>query len=61
MLILNIDVTELQTQNIAPQLTSMCCVVVTTLVFQAGSQGSSLGRTSTQSLKIIEEKGLPLH
>ena len=26
-----------------------------------GGQGSSLGRTSTHGLKIIEQKGLPLH
>ena len=29
--------------------------------FKLGGQGSSLGRTSTQGLKIIEGKGLPLH
>ena len=31
------------------------------LTFKLGGQRSSPGRTSTQGLKIIEEKGLPLH
>ena len=30
------------------------------LSFKLGCQGSSLGRTSTQGLNIIEEKGLPV-
>ena len=37
-------------------------VVVTILIFQAGGgQCPSLGGTSTQCLKIIEENGLPLY
>ena len=31
------------------------------LTFKLGGQGSSSGWTSTQGLKIIEQKGLPLH
>ncbi len=31
------------------------------LPFKLGDSGSILGRTSTQGLKIIEEKVLPLH
>ena len=45
----------------------MNSIVFTTLVFQARRPGfkleglgSSLGRTSNQAFKIIEEKGLPL-
>jgi hypothetical protein len=34
---------------------------LTTLAFQAGDPCSILGRTSTQGLKIIEKKELPLH
>ena len=37
-------------------MTSMCGVVVTTLVFQAGR----LGFKPTEGLKISDEKGLPL-
>jgi hypothetical protein len=36
-------------------------VVVTSLPFKLGDSGSILGRISTQGLKIIEEKELPLH
>ena len=42
-------------------ITSSCGIVLTTLAFQAGDPGLILGRTSTQALKIIEEKVLPLH
>ena len=38
-----------------------CDVVSPRLPFKLGEPGSILGRTSTQSLKIIEEKVLPLH
>ena len=41
-----------------PSSAITCGVVVTTLVFKAGRPGFN---TSTQGLKIIEEKGLPLH
>ena len=42
-------------------LTRACGIVVTTLPFKLGDPGSNLGRTSTQGLKITEEKELPLH
>ena len=35
--------------------------IIARLSFELESPGSSLGRTSTQGLKIIEEKGGPLH
>ena len=38
----------------------MCGVGATRLSFELGDQGSSPGRTSTQGLKITEEKVLPL-
>ena len=41
--------------------TSVCGVVSALLSFMLGGQGSSLGRTFTQGLKIIGEKGLVLH
>ena len=41
---------------------STCSFVVTIrLPFKLGDPVSILGRTSTQGLKIIEEKVLPLH
>jgi hypothetical protein len=40
---------------------SVLALVVPYLPFKLGDSGSILARTSTQGLKIIEEKELPLH